>query len=482
MGVTDKIIKEAKVLAKATPTIATTDKRESSEIITEVLPQITPDMLPKEISDYVQDVCERIESPFGVGVVSVLTIIGNLIGSKAGIRPKNKDDWTVVPNLWGLIIGRPSVKKTAVYSELLKAVSKIEAESYKEHKKAMERYEKEMEKYDEKKKLCAKNGEEFTLVKPEIPIQKRFVTRDATIEAIAEIVKYNPNGILQTRDELSGFLKMMDKAGKEGDRAFYLEGWNGTGSYSSDRITRSSIYIPRLTLGILGNIQPAILKQYIYEAVQGERADGFLQRFQLALFMNPVPQKGTDRYPNTKARNVFFELIKKIAEAEKFIGCEDDDIPFYRFDEQAQELFFEWYINNSQEATRANNDAFEAHLSKYPKLICSLSLIFHICEVVSSGEDIRRVSKENFERAYKIVEVLKTHAYHLYSTFEREDAQREEMHNKIEAKIKELHQQNKLPMSFGEVSKLVRGARAKDVEVVAKGFAIVRGRKIFSVY
>jgi hypothetical protein len=35
------------------------------------------------------------------------------------------------------------------------------------------------------------------------------------------------------RDELIGLLAGLDKEGKEEDRAFYLEGFNGTGSYDS---------------------------------------------------------------------------------------------------------------------------------------------------------------------------------------------------------------------------------------------------------
>jgi len=481
MGVTDKIIKEATALAKVRP-IAKTDKKENDEIITQELPQITPDMLPKEIRHWVQDVCERIESPIGVGAVTALTIIGNLIGNKVGIRPKAKDDWTVIPNLWGMIIGSPSVKKTPIYSELYKAVAKVEFEEHQKFENDMKAYRIEQDKYSTDKKK--RKESEPPLEQPTKPQKKRYATSDGTIEAIAEIIKYNPNGILQTRDELSGFLKMMDKAGKEGDRAFYLEGWNGTNSFSVDRIMRGSTYIPQLTLGVLGNIQPSVLKEYIYEAVQGKRADGFIQRFQLALFVEPIKQNGVDRYPNTTAKDEFFELIKKIVEIEHFRECEDDpykNVSFYRFENEAQTLFNNWYKDNYEEAQNAPNEALEGHLNKYPKLICSLSLIFHISEIVSSDNNIASVSKENFNRAYKIVEVLKAHAYYLYSTLEREDAQKEEMHDKIEAKIKELHQQSKLPMTFGAISQLIRGAKAKDVEEVSKSVAKVKGKKIISL-
>ena len=91
---------------------------------------ITPDMLPPSIREWVQDICDRIESPFEIGVVSALCFLGNLIGSKVGVRPKAKDNWTVVPNLWGMIIGKASVKKTPVYSELFRSIKRLEKNAY----------------------------------------------------------------------------------------------------------------------------------------------------------------------------------------------------------------------------------------------------------------------------------------------------------------------------------------------------------------
>lgn len=455
---------------------------EPSKIIAQKLPQITPDMLPDSISGWVQDVCERIESPLSVGAVTALTLIGSLIGNKVGIRPKSKDNWTVIPNVWGMIIGSPSVKKTPVYSELYKSVARLEHEAHTKFRDEMKAYEVDYEKYiADKKKI--KEGD-TPLEPPTKPHKKRYATSDGTIEAIAEIIKHNPNGLLQTRDELSGFLKMMDKSGKEGDRSFYLEGWNGTGSFSVDRIGRGSTYLPKLTLSVLGNIQPSIIKEYIYEAVQGKKADGFIQRFQLALFVEPIEQKGVDRYPNTEARDVFYETVRCIAEDEHYKGWEEDifgETPFYRFENEAQTLYTSWAMNNYIEATRAPNEALEGHLNKYPNLICSLALIFHISEIVSSGKGIGYVSVENFNRAYKIVDVLKAHAYYLYNTLEREEKHKDEMHDKIEAKIIELNQQSKLPMTFGEVSRLVRGAKANDVEEVVKSIAKVKGRKIIGL-
>lgn len=87
------------------------------------------------------------------------------------------------------------------------------------------------------------------------------------------------------RDELSGFLRAMDREGHEQDRAFYLEAWNGYSRYTYDRIGRGTLDIEACCVSILGGIQPGPLSDYLICAVrQGAADDGLIQRFQLAVW------------------------------------------------------------------------------------------------------------------------------------------------------------------------------------------------------
>src|SRR3712207_2922368 len=98
---------------------------------------------------------------------------------------------------------------------------------------------------------------------PQKPVLRRYKTEDATVEKISEILLENPRGILGHRDELSGWLRSLDKQGREGDRSFYLESWNGSGSFDVDRIGRGSLHVPALCLSIVGSIQPGPLSSYV---------------------------------------------------------------------------------------------------------------------------------------------------------------------------------------------------------------------------
>ena len=271
----------------------------------------------------------------------------------------------------------------------------------------------------------------------------------------------------------------MDKNGHESDRAFYLEGWNGTGGHTVDRAGNGTTYLPRLTLGVLGSIQPSMIKEYVAETVSGKKADGFLQRFQLAIFAEPMKQTYVDRYPNATARNEFDKIVSFIATNDEFEGTQKDDfseIPFYRFDDEAQKIFIDWYLSNAKEATDASNEALSAHLSKYDKLFTSLALIFHISDIAGGRNfDYTKIDKRNAERALHLTNALKSHAYKLYSSFEIEEEKRDATTDKIMLYLAD----KELPIKFRDVTLKAGGKPSKsEIERSIKGHYSFSGSMI----
>src|SRR5262249_3923007 len=128
------------------------------------------------------------------------------------------------------------------------------------------------------------------------PQRKRYVVNDPSVEKLGELLAVNNNGLLLFRDELSGFLRSLDREDHANARSFYLESWNGTGSYSYDRIVRGTIDIEHAIMSILGSIQPGPLGRYLREALQrGEGQDGLVQRFQGMVWPDiPKPWKNID--------------------------------------------------------------------------------------------------------------------------------------------------------------------------------------------
>jgi uncharacterized protein DUF3987 len=287
---------------------------------------LDPVMIPEPLRGWIMDVSERMQIPPDFAAAGAVVVAGSLIGRKIGIHPKRQDDWLVVPNLWGAVIGRPSLLKSPALTEVMKPLGRLIAEAYEEYQEEKLSYEtdvmvaeaKKAALKDELKKAAreaASGGDRSELDKiarrnqdnevPEEPLLRRYKTEDPTVEKLAEILLENPRGILVHRDELSGWLRNLDKQGREGDRSFYLESWNGTGSFDVDRISRGSLHVPALCLSILGSIQPGPLSTYVYQATQGEKGDdGLLQRFQLLVWPDsPASWTNVDRWPDTEAKN-----------------------------------------------------------------------------------------------------------------------------------------------------------------------------------
>ena len=274
------------------------------------------------------DIAERMQIPPDFSAAALFVILGSLMGRKLGIYPKQKDNWIVVSNLWGAVIGRPSLLKSPAIAEVMKPLERLILASMEEHQMQQSYFEKQSMIADAQKaalkenlKRAAKKNNakleemlsqhhESVLFKE--PILKRYKTEDSTVEMLGQILLQNPEGILVHRDELTGWLTSLDRYGREGDRSFYLESWNGTGSFTVDRIGRGSLHIPALCLSILGGIQPGPISSYVYQATAGGAGDdGLLQRFQMTVWPDaPKNWKNIDRFPDNQAKTQAYEIFK----------------------------------------------------------------------------------------------------------------------------------------------------------------------------
>ncbi len=75
------------------------------------MPAFDPEMLPEALRPWVMDIANRMQCPTDFPAVGALVALSSLIGARAVVAPKARDDWRVVPNLWGMIVGRPAVMK-----------------------------------------------------------------------------------------------------------------------------------------------------------------------------------------------------------------------------------------------------------------------------------------------------------------------------------------------------------------------------------
>lgn len=389
-------------------------------------------LLPPALAPWVQDIADRTQCPPDYPAVGAIVGLAAIVGRKIGIRPKQFDDWTVVPNLWGAVVGRPGLLKTPALEEVLRPLRELDAN-------AREQFDQAVRVSQAKKMVAAqtrkvieeairkvlRRKEDPTAVATEFldaeepePVRRRYVLNDSTVQKLGEVLRDNPNGVLVYRDELIGLLRSLDCEGQEGARAFYLEAWNGTGRYTYDRVERGTVEIEAAIVSVLGSIQPGPLNDYLSAAVSNGRGDdGLLQRFQLLVWPDvPRRWRNVDRWPDIEARRRAVEVAMRLDTLDPMqAGCDHDPhggIPFLRLDNAAQVLFNQWREQLERRLCRGEeHPALEAHLAKYRSLVPSLALIFHLVE-----HEGRQVGPDSLDRAIQWATYLESHARRLYST------------------------------------------------------------------
>lgn len=393
------------------------------------------DLLPETFQPWVRDVCERMQCPPDFVAVTVIAALAAVIGRKVAIRPQKKDAWTVVVNMWAIVIGRPGVMKSPALSEALKPLDKLVARAQKEFSEAETEYKKtsaitEFKKDASKKQIRKKLEEDINCNisdllgddEPDTPMLKRYKANDQTYQALGELLRHNQNGLLVFRDEIVSLLKSLDKEDQSEARGFYLTAWNGDSPYTFDRIGRGlNLHIPATCISMVGGTQPGKISQYVQQAVKGGTGDdGLIQRFGLMVWPDiSTLWKNVDRWPDKEAKNDAFRVFDRLDELDHVsLDAEQDTdfdgnpegLPFLRFTPEAQEIFLEWR-ERMEPLWRSDElpEALSAHFSKYRKLIPGLALILHLAE-----GDSGPVSESAIIRALAWGDYLETHARRVY--------------------------------------------------------------------
>ncbi len=395
------------------------------------------DLMPDSLRDYVEDIAETMQAPPDFVAVASMVGLGSVLGRKIGIRPQEETNWTEVPNLWGVVIGRPGVMKSPSIRSALGPLDQLIAKALTEYetdgaehkiKAAVAKIKIEENARQAKQKLKQdRNASIDSYFKdeeePEEPKLRRYKTSDATPAALGELLLGKPNGILVHRDELVSLLQNLEREDNAEGRGFYMTGWNGDDAYTIDRIGRGMhLHIPAVCLSVLGSTQPGKISRYLTTATRGgPNDDGLIQRFGLLVWPDVNPDwRDVDRPLNSAAKRKAFKLYERLDQLDPFsIGAKQDrafdgepeGIPYLRLDPSALQLFRDWRTGFERRLRGGQlHPAFESHLVKYRKLVPVMALISHVAD---SGTG--PISETALIRALSWAEYLETHATRAYA-------------------------------------------------------------------
>ena len=424
---------EAEVSSAASEVLKEADLPEPRPLTATLAPvtPFNPDWMPSPLRLWIADIAERMQCPPDYPAMAALVALSSVAGRRFCIQPKELDEgFTEFGHLWGMLIGRPSLLKSPAMQAAMRPLRTMETAEFNRHENSkITDMASEIEAKYKRKELesratkATKNGEAFdytTLVVPEALATpcRRFIVNDASIEALGEVLRDNPNGTLLYQDELAGLFALLNKDGNQALRAFLLQAWSGKESFTFDRIMRGTRRVEHCVLSLLGSIQPGVIASHVRAANgNAQGADGFLQRFSLMVWPDVSPNwrdvdRPLDRKAEQEAADLFqgFESLtpEDLIEAGAQMGR--DGVPTFRFAPDAQERFRVW--RNAFEIRLRSDSiapAFEGHLGKYRKLVPALALLIHVAEW--QGE---AVSLSALERALSMADYLESHAARVY--------------------------------------------------------------------
>jgi len=393
-------------------------------------------LLPSTLADFVLDEADRMPCSPDYIAAALIVCLGSVIGARCGIKPKKFDDWIVTPNMFGGVVGDPTSKKSPAASKVVRFLDLLEAKEAEKLQEAVKIFDAEVAAFEahqsavkaNMKAAATKGGEGKmqaaindlqNLEPPAQPYKRRFKSNDSTIQKLGDLLVHNPQGLLIFRDELIGLLASWDKDGHEEDKAFYLEGWNGTGSHNIDRIGRGSLYIENLCLSVFGGIQPELLGRYLSRMAASLDNDGRIQRFQVMVYPNATPWVWRDRYPVKGAREAVRDLFGRLASFDPVQdgaapSTEFIKLPHFDFDDAAQQIFIEWSTElHTVLVAKEPNPMLAQHFGKFEKLFCSVALILHLAE-----GSIGPITAHSALRAASWCQYLAGHARRIYGLIE----------------------------------------------------------------
>jgi len=388
--------------------------------------------LPASVREWCVDTADGLQVPLDFTAVPAMVALAGAIGRRVGIAMKQHDRWHELPMLWGCVIGRPSSGKSPALTPARRMLERLAGEERKAYDVEKREHDgraliADASRANAKKAIqtalkkgdtsAAESAADAALFDEEPPSEPRIVVNDATVEKLGELLNANPRGLVQFRDELAGWLANLDREGRESDRAFWLECWNGTGAFTVDRIGRGTVRIEACAVSILGGMQPGKLAEYVRGAIRGGFSDdGLIQRFQLAVYPDlPANWSYCDRRadPSSEARawSTFQRLRALDPDAIGAERADGIDVPFLRFDDEAQSLLIEWTTALMHRLRAGEEPAWmESHLSKYRALAGRLALVLHLADGGTGN-----IAADTLATALDWCDYLEGHARRIYA-------------------------------------------------------------------
>jgi hypothetical protein len=378
------------------------------------------DVFPPALAAYCREVAAATGTPPDFPGHPMLVTAGAAVGNSRALEVR-EHVWYESPRIYAANVGDPASGKTPAMDMVVKPYQAMQFRHIKDYKVARAEFDKsraEHEQIVKQNRALPADGRQPLPSLPDEPARpERFVTGDATVEALAPILEENPRSLLIPQDEGVGWVRGMGqyKGGRGNDRQFWLSAWSGK-SYFVDRKTQNGvpISIARPFVNVICGMPPDMLGELA--DCQG-RNDGFLHRI---LFAFPRCagaaewEEATVELASKEAWERTLVNLRKLAMEEL-----DDGVLGYkvvRFSPAAKEAWVGWW--NAHAADIRSPELPAQLIGPWGKLrsyAARFTLLLHYLWLVQTEQDELDVQAVSVERAVRLIDYYKSHLKLVYA-------------------------------------------------------------------
>ncbi|WP_068473196.1 DUF3987 domain-containing protein [Saccharicrinis aurantiacus] len=312
--------------------------------------------------------------------VSVLTALAGIIGNSFHLR--KHIEWCENPSMWVVLVGKSGQNKSAPLKTAFKAVKNQQKQFDKEYESAIANFDPDA---GQKK-----------------PTKRKLYSTDPTFEALINMHKQNPNGLILMPDEFKSFILNLIGYSGGSKQSQFLSIWDGA-PISLDRKEAESSSISMPCVSIIGSIQDDVIASFKAKDIK----DGFFERILFA-----IPLKMEKKY--IKRTNPNDYIIEQFhAQMKSFLDTVSDNesTKELMLSEGAEKLFI---TEINKHVKPSNKDStISGILSKLDRYLLRFALVLEVSNCFFANKAIDKVSRDSMKSAIMLKDYFYANALKL---------------------------------------------------------------------